>query len=252
MNKVNVESRSGQKKATIYFEGTLQDFTGQAHIEKTFSINPSCKDMIESCGVPHVEVFGLMVNGSEEPLSYNVHDGDTLNVYPKKEDGRSLNCDNIRKADDLPSQFIADVHLGTLSRYLRLMGIDTLYSNDTSDADIVDTAISQQRAALTRDIGLLKYGRLNYGYWLRSTDPDIQLSEVIRFFDLNNYFRPFTRCMNCNGLLDPVAKKDVESDLPPRVKEGFEEFRQCRECGQVYWKGTHYEKLVKKVKEIKS
>ena len=252
MNKVDESLIPHQKRARICLEGSLQDFTGQAQVNKTFSLNPSAKDMIESCGVPHVEVFGLIVNRSEKPLSYNVQDGDTLIVFPKKESGQSVNCDNIRKADDLPSQFIADVHLGKLSRYLRLMGIDTLYSNDAADADIVDTAISQQRAALTRDIGLLKYGRLNYGYWLRSTDLDTQLSEVIRFFDLNNHFRPFTRCMNCNGRLDPVSKKAVESDLPPRVKESFEEFRQCRECGQIYWKGTHFEKLVKKVKRIKS
>jgi len=248
---MNTSSTTGRKKVIIYFEGSLQDFTGQARVAKTFSLNPSSKDIIESCGVPHVEVFGLRVNGSEKPLTYNVQNGDTLFVYPKSESGLNV-YENIRQTDDLPSRFIADVHLGTLARYLRLMGIDTRYSNDAPDSDIVDIAISEHRAALTRDVGLLKYGRLQHGYWLRSTDPDAQLAEVIRFFDLKNNFRPFTRCMKCNGLLNTIAKSAVESDLPPRVKESFEEFRQCRECGQVYWKGTHYEKLVKKVEEIKS
>lgn len=236
--------------ARFEFKGSLQDFTGQHQVEKSFHLNPSAKDLIESCGVPHVEVFGLMVNGREKPLSYNVSSGDSLLVIPKEIVDSSNYSDNIKRIDEMPGQFIADVHLGKLARLLRLTGIDTLYSNSADDPEIVNTAVRENRAVLTRDVGLLKHGKLSYGHWLRSTYPDQQLSDVIRYFDLSENLTPLSRCMSCNGYLKRVDKAVVESELPPRVKENFEHFKQCENCGKVYWKGTHYEKLVAKVREI--
>ena len=238
--------------ATFTFKGSLQDFTEQAQVVKTFQLQPSAKDLIESSGVPQVEVFGLKVHNRLESFSYNVGDGDKLTVYPKEMTDEQDTPGNIREADDLPSTFIADVHLGKLTRHLRLLGFDTVYKNDAMDTDIIDTANRDNRSVLTRDVGLLKHGRLKHGYWLRSTDPNEQLLEVITYFDLAGDIHPFTLCMNCNGYLQPVAKEEVISKLPPKVKENFKEFRQCQACGQVYWKGSHYDKLADKVKQIKN
>lgn len=236
--------------ATFTIKGSLQDFTCQERIEKSFHLNPSAKDLIESCGVPQAEVFGLLVNGDAKPFSYNVREGDRLTVIPKENIAESKSTDNIRPVDELPVRFVADVHLGKLTRNLRLLGIDTLYSNSAEDSWIVDTASLEQRAALTRDVGLLKYGKLNYGYWLRSTDPDEQLLEVIQYFNLSENLNPFARCISCNGQLKSVGKEEVEQELPPRVKKSFDHFKKCDNCGKVYWKGSHYEKLLKKVREI--
>lgn len=248
--QVTTSSSDYQNKATIHFKGSLQHFTGQEQVEKSFHLNPSAKDLVESSGVPHVEVFGLMVNGREKSLSYNVSSGDSLMVIPKEIADSSNYPDNIRPVDDMPDRFIADVHLGKLARLLRLTGIDTLYNNSASDPEIAHTAVQENRAVLTRDVGLLKHGKLSYGHWLRSTDPDQQLSELIRYFNLSGKLSPFSRCMSCNGHLKPVNKADVEAKLPPRVQKSFEEFMQCDQCGKVYWKGTHYKKLVAKVREI--
>ncbi|WP_340102742.1 Mut7-C RNAse domain-containing protein [Rhodohalobacter sp. 8-1] len=237
--------------ARFEFEGSLQVFTGQPEVEKSFHLNPSAKDLVESCGVPHVEVFGLMVNGRENPLSYNVSGGDSLMVIPKEIIDGSNYPDNIRPVDEMPEWFVADVHLGKLARLLRLTGIDTLYNNSASDPEIVKNAVQENRAVLTRDVGLLKHGKLSYGHWLRSTDPDEQLSDVIRYFNLSSKLSPFSRCMSCNGHLKSVEKADVEAELPPRVQKSFEEFMQCDQCGKIYWKGSHYDKLVDKVREIK-
>lgn len=242
----------GVNTATFIFKGSLQDFTGQAQVEKSFQLHPSAKDLIESCGVPQVEVFGLRVNSALESFSYNVTDGDKLTVYPKRMPDGQDSPGNIRKAHDLPSKFIADVHLGKLTRYLRLLGLDTVYKNDAKDSDIVDASVRDNRAVLTRDLGLLKHGRLEHGYWLRSTDPDEQVQEVLTYFELAGNLHPFTICMNCNGQLEHVTKKEVTSKLPTKVNKNFEEFRQCRACGQVYWKGTHYDELVGKVKKIEN
>jgi len=238
--------------ATFIFKGSLQDFTEQAQVVKSFQLHPSAKDLIESCGVPQVEVYGLRVNHRLESFSYNVADGDKLIVYPKGIPDGQDSPDNIRKARDLTSKFIADVHLGKLTRYLRLLGFDTVYKNDAKDTDIIDAAIRNHRTVLTRDVGLLKHGRLKHGYWLRSTEPNEQVLEVVKYFELACDIDPFTLCMNCNGHLEEVAKEEVTSKLPPKVKENFEEFRQCQACGQVYWKGSHYHKLADQVKQIKS
>lgn len=238
-----------QNTVSIQFIGSLQDFTLQDRIQKSFHLNPSAKDLIESCGVPQVEVFGLQVNGEAKPFSYNVMDDDRLTVFPKERIAGSKIEDNIRPVDELPARFVADVHLGKLARLLRLTGVDTVYSNDADDAAIAETAVQENRAVLTRDLGLLKYGKLTYGYWLRSTDADEQLMEVIRFFDLSGKLNPFSRCMNCNGTLQSVSKSKVVSALPPRVRESFDYFKQCNSCEKIYWKGSHYDKLVDKVKK---
>lgn len=247
-----MSSRQNIKKAKIHFEGSLQDFTDQPRIDKKLHLNPSAKDLVESCGVPHVEVFGLTANSNPVPFSYNVSDGDIINVFPKQASDDPQYPQNINQADQLPAAFVADVHLGKTVRYLRLMGIDTLYSNSADDTLIVEMASKYQRAALTRDVGLLKHGKLKYGYWLRSDDPKQQLREVICFFDLREKFRPFTLCMECNGHLETVSKHSVKNVLPERVEQAFSEFRQCTSCGKVYWKGSHYKKLVDKVKELRS
>ena len=248
----SIKPNMSMNTASFEFKGSLHDFTGhEEQVKKSFKLNPSAKDLIESCGVPQVEVYGLQVNGEPKSFSYNVMDGDRLTIIPKESITESAYLDNIRPVVDMPERFIADVHLGKLARLLRLTGIDTLYSNSANDPEIVENAVRDNRAVLTRDVGLLKHGKLSYGHWLRSTDPDDQLTEVIRYFNLSGKLSPFSRCMDCNGHLRSVEKADVESELPPRVKENFKQFKQCDNCGKVYWKGSHYDKLVNKVREMK-
>jgi len=233
-----------QSSASIAIYGSLQDFTGRAKIDAPFFLTPSVKDLVESCGVPHVEIFGLQINNYSAPLTQNVTNGDRIAHFPKEYCiNPEVTC-NIRRADKLPARFIADVHLGKLARLLRLAGIDTAYSNRAEDQQLVDQSVQQRRALLTRDLALLEHGKLSAGYWLRSTDPDRQLQEVIRNFNLHNHFDPFSRCISCNGVLKPVEKTEVEEKLPPLVCASFDEFTQCSDCRKVYWKGSHFKKLV--------
>lgn len=241
-----------QNIASIQFRGSLVDFTGEEERRTEFHLNPSAKDLIESCGVPHVEIFGLRVNGMPAMLSYNVENDDRLMVIPKELSENPGYLQNIRTIESLPDRLIADVHLGKLARLLRLTGVDTIYSNSADDAEIAERAAQGSRGVLTRDVGLLKHGKLNHGYWLRSVDPDQQLMDVIRFFNLSDRLNPFSRCLSCNGMLRTVKKSMVEKEVPPRVKERFNQFKRCSSCGKIYWKGSHYEKLVKKVEEIEA
>jgi uncharacterized protein len=127
-----------------------------------------------------------------------------------------------------------------------------LYRSCYIDPELVRISSAEHRVLLTRDRGLLKNGAVTHGYWLRDTDSRRQAAEVVRRFDLAHSVRPFTRCMACNGVIEPVSKEYVHDLLPPRTAELHDEFRRCPQCGRVYWKGTHYERMRRWIEELTS
>lgn len=96
------------------------------------------------------------------------------------------------------------------------------------------------------------HGALCHGYYLRSQNPLEQTVEVLRRFDLAPVLAPFTRCLRCNTALQPAEKETVIDQLEPLTKIYYEEFRRCPGCGQVYWSGSHFEKLQKRIETIRS
>jgi hypothetical protein len=123
------------------------------------------------------------------------------------------------------------------------MGFDTLYRNDFSDEELAGISQIERRILLTRDRGLLKRSQVTHGYCVRATDPQQQLGEVFRRFDLRGSARPFSRCLRCNGLLHAVPLEAVGHRIPPGTAERYEEYAQCEACGQVYWPGSHHRRL---------
>ena len=138
---------------------------------------------------------------------------------------------------------MVDVNLGKLARRLRLLGFDTLFSNAYTDPEIAAISQAQHRIVLTRDRRLLHAKTITHGYWVRSDIPAQQLEEVVRRFDLAGAARPFSRCATCNGLIEPVAKRDVLPLLEPGTRRHYEKFYRCRACGKVYWEGPHITRL---------
>lgn len=149
-----------------------------------------------------------------------------------------------------PLIFIADVHAGKLATALRMLGFDCAYKNNLGKEEIAAIAEKENRIVLTRDAGLLKNKKVGRGYWLQSQMPDAQLKEVMMQFKLNGKTRPFTRCLECNGLVVPVEKGKVQAALPPKTILYFNEFYQCSGCGKVYWKGSHYEHMLTKIEGV--
>ena len=138
---------------------------------------------------------------------------------------------------------MADVHLGALARNLRLLGFDKIWERDLADETIIDIAARDRRVILTRDKGILKNGRVTHGYWLRTTDPTEQLGEVIRALDLAGSIDAYTRCMECNGVLEAITRSEAARFVPLQVFLVYREFRRCRCCGRTYWRGSHLERL---------
>ncbi|RMD98151.1 MAG: twitching motility protein PilT [Calditrichaeota bacterium] len=203
----------------------------------------SIKDLIESLGVPHVEIGALQVNGKPVDLNYPVEGGEYIEVHAPTlpialEDLSALYHNRLSEF-----KFIADVHLGKLTHLLRLLGFDTLYRNHIDDERIARVSYQQKRILLTRDRNLLKRKCILLGYCLRSTQPEHQLRELWQRYPLKKHAKPFSRCIVCNSPLVAVKKQQVINRLPPRVAKFQHEFSQCKGCGRVYWKGSHYKKL---------
>lgn len=228
--------------ATLRFLDTLNNFLPkdqrEADIVVHFQQNPTVKHLIEALGVPHVEVGAVTVNGEAVSLAERVHDGDQIEVRPA-----APGC-------PVEPRFLLDSHLGRLAAYLRMLGFDCLYNNDYQDDRIADILAEDIRILLTRDRRLLMRKVVQYGYCLRSLEPQEQLTEVVRRFDLADKIRPFHRCLRCNAPLEPVSKEAVLDRLEPLTKRYFDEFRLCPACDQVYWKGSHYERMQELIQRI--
>jgi uncharacterized protein with PIN domain len=233
--------------ATLRFYADLNDFLvyrqRQESFPHAFTDRVSIKDMVESLGVPHTEIDLLLVNGQPVDFDYLVQDGDRISVYPHF---AALDVSGVTRVRPRPPEprFVLDVHLGKLATYLRLLGFDTLFPENYDDANLARISEEEGRIMLTRDRGLLKRSNVTHGYCLRSTNSQEQLVEVLRRYDLADATHPFTRCLRCNGVLDPVSKATIADRLKSNTHRYYDEFRQCRDCGQVYWKGTHYQRLL--------
>jgi len=238
--------RSNQQHATLRFYAELNDFLPpedrDRSLERSFNVHPSIKDLIEAAGMPHTEVDLLLVNGESVDFAYPVRNGDRISVYPVFESLDITAVTRVRPEPLRELRFVLDVHLGRLAAYLRLAGFDTAYRNDLDDAELAEIA-ADGRVLLTRDLGLLKRRAVTRGYWLRATSPRAQLAEVLRRFDLSGAVRPFCRCLRCNALVRPVPKADVDTELPPRTRQYYDEFFRCPGCGRIYWRGGHFDAL---------
>ncbi|MES9608855.1 Mut7-C RNAse domain-containing protein [Actinomadura sp. NPDC048032] len=144
-------------------------------------------------------------------------------------------------------RFLLDVHLGTLARRMRLLGLDTAYHNDMDDPALVVQANEERRVLLTQDRGLLRRRALWFGAYVRGSRPDDQLRDLLdRFAPV---LRPWTRCTACNGELVPVDKQEIERELQSGTRRSYDVYGRCAVCGQVYWRGAHGDHLEEIVRD---
>lgn len=206
----------------------------------SFDDHQSIKHLIESLGVPHVEVGRMETNGRDVDFSYRPKEGDQIAVFP------------VDYGDSPDPKFVVDGHLGRLAAYLRMLGFDSYYENQIEDSRLITLAVSESRILLSRDRRLLMHKSLRVGYCPRSLNSKDQLMEILVKFNLWGKIDPFKRCIQCNGILQHVEKQEVLDNLLPRTKRYFYEFSICQECRQIYWKGSHYERMNKLIDQIQS
>lgn len=238
----------------LHVHGDLDFFlgsrAGRGRVERRLSEKTSVKDVIESCGIPHPEIDLILVNGEAVNFGYPVTGDTEIELYPPR-----IQYSNFREKRLQATAihiFIADGHLGKLVRDLRLLGIDVAYDRAAEDRQLVEIASNENRALLTRDRRLLMHAAVQHGYYLRSQNPLEQTIEVLRRFDLGSILSPFSRCLRCNAFLEPAEKKEVFGQLEPLTKIYYNVFRRCTGCAQVYWSGSHFTKLQKRLGQIRA
>jgi len=237
----------------LAFHGDLSFFLKPkaSRIERQLSERTSIKDVIEACGVPHTEVDLILVNGGPVDFAAILTQDAVVDVYPPNETPSPVFAEDRLQVRNI-EKFVADGHLGKLVRDLRLLGIDVSYDPGAEDRQLVRTASDEDRALLTRDRRLLMHAAVRHGYYLRSQDPLEQTVEVLRRFNLGPTLALFSRCLRCNALLEPAKKAEVFDQLQPLTRIYYERFRRCHGCGQVYWSGSHFDKLRARVEEIRA
>ena len=217
-------------------------------IEGQAAPGQTVKDLIESFGVPHVEVDLVLVNGTAVDFSYQVQPGDKISVYPVFERFDISDLSHLRPEPLRNPCFIADVHLGTLARRLRNLGFYTEYHNHAGDAYLAERAANQGLILLTRDRQLLMRKIVQRGMYVKNTEPFEQVREVVARLDLYEKMKPFSRCAACNGVLHELRPaspewEEAQPQIPPGVRAWCTEYRRCENCGKVYWKGSHLKQL---------
>jgi hypothetical protein len=223
-----------EPRVHLQFAAELCFFLPPRHRDGRLSVRcdgtSSLGHLVESAGVPLPEAGRLTVGGEPVPPSCRPEPGDRVFVRP------------VQRPQPVPAaRFVLDVHLGTLARRLRLVGVDTSYRNDRDDDELIEQANATRRVLLTQDRGLLRRRKLWLGAYVRGARPDDQLVDVLDRFA--PALAPWTRCPACNGPLAPARKREVEHRLKPGTRRTYQEFARCRACGGIYWRGAHSTRL---------
>lgn len=207
----------------------------------------SIKDMVESLGVPHTEVGELLAAGDRSVgFGYQPRQGQRLEVRSVPEPSDVTAGHPLRPA--LPrAAFLVDENVAGLAPLLRAMGLDAARDGLEGDAALARRAAEEKRVVLSRDRGLLKRAVVTHGRLLRAEGTDAQLAEIVRHFGLVPTEQFMRRCLRCNLPTEPVEKVEILHLLEPKTKKYFNHFRRCPGCGNVYWRGGHYARLVNRL-----
>ncbi|MBF6047498.1 hypothetical protein GO001_20035 [Streptomyces sp. NRRL B-1677] len=189
--------------------------------------------VVESLGVPLTEAGALLVDGRPAAVSHVPSAGESVEVRA---------VERPQRVPGAPLRFLLDVHLGTLARRLRLLGVDAAYeSEDIGDPALAALSAAERRVLLSRDRGLLRRREIWAGAYVYSDRPDEQLRDVLSRFA--PVLAPWTRCTACNGPLADAAKDTVAERLEHGTRRTYDVFAQCTVCERVYWRGAHHSRL---------
>jgi uncharacterized protein with PIN domain len=157
-------------------------------------------------------------------------------------------------------KFLTDAMFGRLTRFLRIFGYDTVYADDLEglfgiapvpDEKLAEFALEDERIIITRDYPFYKKNR-DRSIFLEGEGVYNYLHQLKLKLNLDyNFNMGKARCSICNSELEKVKDKiKIMNDVKPQTFQYYEDFYQCTnpKCKKVYWKGTHIEKIMRKLK----
>ena len=150
-------------------------------------------------------------------------------------------------------RFIADSNVGKLAKLLRMVGYDTLFFTQGDDNEMIRIAFKEKRAILTRDTQIMERRLVRDGdlkaVFITQDRPEAQLYEIMDALKLP-LSRPFSLCLECNQPLIPRRKEEVQDLVPIRVFKTQKRYMECPSCHRIYWEGTHWQAMVKKLQDL--
>ena len=147
--------------------------------------------------------------------------------------------------------FVADCMLGKLAKWLKILGFDVLYFSKVADKDLVDISRREDRLLLTRDTGLIeRTAKRPNRLFVRSDVLEDQIAQVLDDLWLWDDVRPNTRCIECNLPLKALARERARNLVTPFVLEHASSFAICPGCDRVFWQGTHYGDMERKIERL--
>lgn len=137
-------------------------------------------------------------------------------------------------------RFATDCNLGTLTKWLRILGYDTLNDRGNADTRFVGKAAAEGRIVLTRKRELARLSGEARLIVVKADRARAQLGEVLDALGLEpDPAKAMTICLKCNAVLVQIPRSEAEGRVPAYVHAKHDRFKSCPACGNVYWPGTH-------------
>ena len=152
------------------------------------------------------------------------------------------------------TKFIVDSNVGKLAKWLRMLGYDAVFFEGEDDAYLIDRALKESRVILTRDTHIMKRGVVTSGrlkaILIDSDHPEPQVLQVIEALHLDFQAGPFTICLECNSPLQERSQEEVKGRVPPYVFQTQTQYMECPVCRRIYWRGTHWQAMLRKLERL--
>ena len=147
-------------------------------------------------------------------------------------------------------RFAAEKTLGRLTKWLRLLGFDTLYEFESSGKKFIET-LENDRILLTRTRRIQKQFASRKLIFVESDHLAQQLKQIFRELDIKAaQTRPFSRCLQCNTSIVFVEKTTIWGRVPDYIFDTHDRFQKCPECDRIYWRGSHTRRSLEKIRQL--
>jgi uncharacterized protein with PIN domain len=131
-----------------------------------------------------------------------------------------------------------------------------VFFNGEDDSQMVKQALAEDRTILTRDTGMMRRRAISSGrvkaILIENEEPQQQMQQLMRVIDLKGHSRPFTLCLECNQPLQKRSREEVTGRVPPYVYRTQMQYMECPKCHRIYWRGTHWEAMARKMDRLAS
>ena len=142
-------------------------------------------------------------------------------------------------------KFAADCMLGTLAKWLLILGHDVAYFRKIEDGDLVACAVREGRTILTSDRRLIKRRAAKNHILITSSDLREQIRQVMSTRRLGiRRDRLFRRCLRCNEPTKVLSREAARGQVPVYVYRTQSHFTRCPRCARIYWRATHVSRML--------